>query len=65
MYFLIIFGFFKEHEVNQEDCSKQSCLDLDIQVHGEADAKVISISEGFLEHTGPLLRDLPNLEGYR
>ena len=24
------FRYFKEHEVNQEDCSKQGCLDLDI-----------------------------------
>jgi len=58
---LVVGLLLKEHVVDEESRSNEGGLATYVEVHGERDPKVISVSEGLLEESCPLLGDPPHL----
>jgi hypothetical protein len=46
---------------NEETCTEHNCLHLHVEVHGEGNAKEISVGERFSCNSRPLLRDETHL----
>ena len=52
---------FEEHEVDEHEGAQERCFDLDVQIEGESDAKIVGVGEGLAQKTRPLLGHRANL----
>lgn len=60
---LLVPRLFKEHVIDQKECSEQDSLDFNIQVHGETDAKIVRVGERLFQQPRPLLANAADFYG--